>query len=72
MQLYESKDDWTGINSGGRVKCTAMGCSFSTKLSSNALLEHVRTVHGWRDFPCTADNCGYVVKGIDFLSKFEI
>ena len=59
-QLYETKDDWLGMKSGGRVLCTEKGCSFSIPLSGDALFEHCRTVHGWRDFPCPRDNCAYV------------
>jgi len=46
--------------SGGRVLCSERGCKFSTQLSSDALFEHCRTVHDWRDHPCTRDNCEYL------------
>ena len=58
--LYKSKDDWLGMSSGGRVLCTVRGCKFSTPLSSDALFEHCRAVHDWRDYPCERDNCEYV------------
>ena len=59
-RLYETKGDWLGMNSGGRVLCTEKGCSFSTPLSGDALFEHCRTAHAWRDYPCSLDNCAYV------------
>ena len=58
--LYKSQDDWLGMKSGGRTLCTERGCKFSTQLSSDALFEHCRTVHGWRDYPCPHDNCQFV------------
>jgi len=60
MLLYESKDDWLGMSSGGRVFCSVRGCKFSTHLSSDALFEHCRAVHDWRDYPCEIANCQYV------------
>ena len=59
-RLYEIKDDWLGMSSGGKILCTEIGCKFTVPLSSDALFEHCRTVHGWRDYPCTHDNCNYV------------
>merc|ERR1712106_452323 len=59
-RLYESKDDWIGMSTGGRVNCTVRGCSFSTRLGSDCIFEHSRTVHDWRDYPCTHANCSYV------------
>jgi len=40
--------------------CAQRGCKFSIPLCSDALFEHCRTVHGWRDYPCTRDNCQFV------------
>ena len=59
-RLYESKDDWLGMSSGGKGLCPAVGCDFSVPLSSDALFEHCRTVHNWRDYPCIHDNCEFV------------
>ena len=59
-RLYESKDDWIGMSTGGRVNCTVRGCSFSTRLCSDCIFEHSRTVHDRRDYPCTHANCSYV------------
>ena len=59
-RLYENKDDWLGMSSGGKVLCTQQGCKFSGPLCSDALFDHCRTVHGWRDYPCTHDNCDFV------------
>merc|ERR1711892_1275932 len=36
-RLYESKNDWLGMSSGGRVHCSVKGCLFSTKLSSDCM-----------------------------------
>jgi len=74
-QLFESKDDWLGMSTGGRVLCSEKGCAFSTKLCSDAMFEHCRTVHNWSDHPCTFDNCGYVAfSGTNFkqhLARFH-
>merc|ERR1711935_1131095 len=59
-RLYESKEDWLGMSSGGQVLCAQRGCKFSTPLSSDALFEHCRTVHEWRDYPCPQDNCEFI------------
>merc|ERR1711935_845968 len=59
-RLYQSKNDWLGMRSGGQVQCSVMGCLFSTQLRSDCMFEHCRTVHGWRDYPCSHDNCEYV------------
>ena len=52
QRLYEYKDDWLGINSGGSVRCTEKGCKFTTKHQSDALFEHCRSQHEWADFEC--------------------
>jgi len=52
-RLYENKDDWLGMTRDGRILCTEQQCKFSTPLSSDCLFEHCRTVHDWRDFPCS-------------------
>ena len=59
-KLYETKEDWLGMSSGGRVLCIEQGCKFSTPMSSDCMFQHCRTVHNWRDYPCTHDNCNYV------------
>merc|ERR1711935_191694 len=59
-RLYQSKNDWLGMRSGGQVFCSETGCSFSTPLSSDCMFEHCRTVHGWRDYPCSHDNCEFI------------
>ena len=59
-RLYEKKNDWMGINSGGAVFCTRQGCKFQTKLGTNELFEHCRLEHAWRDYPCHHENCKYV------------
>ena len=41
-RLYENKDDWMGISTGGKVLCTARGCKFFTKVASDELFEHCR------------------------------
>jgi len=60
VRLYGSKDDWLGMSRGGQVHCSMKGCLYSTQLSSDCMFEHCRTVHGWRDYPCTHDNCEYI------------
>ena len=59
-RLYEQKDDWLGINSGGKVLCTHRGCDFHIQIASNKLFEHCRLEHGWRDYPCHYENCSFV------------
>ena len=59
-RLYKTKHDWLGMSSGGRVFCSVRGCNFSSRLSSDVLFEHCRTVHDWRDRPCPHGSCAYV------------
>ena len=59
-RLYSSKDDWTGLNTGGKVNCTEQGCDFSSKISSKCLFSHCREEHGWRDYPCDFDGCQFI------------
>jgi len=59
-RLYESKDDWLGLSGGDRILCTQKGCKFTTTLSGDFMFEHCRSVHGWRDYPCTHDNCDFI------------
>jgi len=74
-RLYENKDDWLGMTRDGRILCTEQQCKFSTPLSSDCLFEHCRTVHDWRDYPCSHDNCAFVAySSTSFkkhLSKFH-
>ena len=58
--LYEHKDDWLGINSGGSLLCAKPDCNFSTKIASDDLFEHCRVEHKWKDYPCKEENCNYV------------
>ena len=59
-RLYEQKDDWLGINSGGKLSCVVRGCKFYTKVSSDELFDHCRVKHQWKDCPCKEDNCRFV------------
>ena len=58
--LYEHKDDWMGISTGGKLLCAQRGCKFHTKVSSGELFEHCRQKHEWKDHPCKEDNCNFV------------
>ena len=59
-RLYEQKDDWMGINTGGKLFCAKPGCNFYTQISSDELFAHCRLKHQWKDYPCREDNCNYV------------
>lgn len=59
-RLFETKEDWLGMTHAGCVLCSEKGCKFSTPLSSDCMFEHCRSIHGWRDYPCTHDNCKFV------------
>ena len=59
-RLYDQKDDWMSIHTGGQLFCTKYGCQFYTKVNSDALFEHCRKEHGWKDYPCGYDNCSFV------------
>ena len=59
-RLYEQKDDWMGIGTGGKLLCASIGCKFYTDVASEELFEHSRNVHQWKDCPCEASNCNYV------------
>ena len=38
-------------------------------MSADCLTQHCREVHGWRDFPCTFDNCAYIAYSSTNLKK---
>ena len=59
-RLYEEKDNWMGISTGGKVSCVIKGCKFETPIASDKLFEHCRTEHKWKDYPCPAENCNFV------------
>ena len=59
-RLYDQKDDWMGVSTGGSLFCAERGCSFNTKVSSDELFEHCRVKHQWKDYPCQRQNCRYV------------
>ena len=71
-RLYENKDDWIGINSGGKLLCVKSGCKFYTKVSSDELFEHCRIEHQWRDYPCREENCNYVAYSSTTLKKHAV
>ena len=58
--LYEDKDSWMGISTGGKVSCVVKGCKFETPIASDELFEHCRTKHQWRDYPCPESNCNFI------------
>ena len=60
QRLYEEKADWMGINSGGKILCTQQGCKYFTTFGTEALFEHCRVEHNWRDYPCPEENCMFV------------
>ena len=43
-----------------KVRCTSRDCKVETTASYMCLLEHCRIVHGWKDIPCSSDNCNFV------------
>ena len=59
-RLYDQKEYWLGINSGGKVLCTHRGCKFSTKVASDELFTHCRIEHQWGEYPCKEENCNYI------------
>ena len=59
-RLFEQKEDWMGISSGGSVFCAHKGCKFQTQIASDDLFDHCRSVHLWRDYPCQKENCNFV------------
>ena len=34
-RLYEDKDNWMGVSTGGRVLCAVKGCKFETPIASD-------------------------------------
>ena len=38
-RLFASKEDWLGINSGGRVNCCEPGCDFTAPAKVNSLVQ---------------------------------
>ena len=54
-RLYDQKEDWMGINTGGALFCSQRGCNFVTKLGSEKLFDHCIEEHGWK------------VRGLEFV-----
>ena len=59
-RLYEEKDNWTGVSSGGKLFCTKSSCKFYTKIASDELFEHCRVEHQWTGYKCSEENCNFV------------
>ena len=59
-RLYEEKDSWMSISTGGKVLCAVKGCKYHAKIASDDLFEHCRVEHQWKDYPCLEDNCKFV------------
>ena len=59
-RLYEDKDNWTGVSTGGKILCVSQGCKFHTNASSDELFEHCRLKHQWKDYPCKEENCKFI------------
>ena len=68
-RLYEEKDSWMGVSTGGKVLCAVRGCKFHAKIASDDLFEHCRIEHGWKDHPCLEDNCFYIGYSLTALKK---
>jgi len=60
VRLYDQKEDWMGINSGGRLFCTKRGCEFQSTVASEELHEHCQVIHHWKSHPCLEDNCKFI------------
>ena len=58
--LYEHKEQWIGVHLDTKIKCPERGCKFETEMYPDCFVEHCKTVHGWRDYPCTYENCSWV------------
>ena len=58
--LYDTKLDWTAMNSDSKIYCTQHGCDHNTIISEDCLRYHCINVHHWGEYPCNAIGCNYV------------
>ena len=58
--LYETKIDWTALQSDNAIYCVQVGCNFSTRLFDGCLRDHCEQDHQWGLYPCADPNCEYV------------
>lgn len=58
--LYETKLDWTAMNSDSKIYCTQHGCDHNTFISEDCLRDHCINAHQWGEYPCDAVGCYYI------------
>ena len=58
--LYETKADWTALQSENKIYCTVRGCKFTSEIYDDCLTEHCAKSHQWGEYPCDAEYCQYV------------
>ena len=58
--LYDTKLDWTAMNSDSKIYCTQHGCDHDTVISEDCLRDHCINVHDWGEYPCDAIGCNYI------------
>jgi len=58
--LYDTKMDWTAMNSESNIYCTQHGCDHKTVIREDCLREHCINIHQWGEYPCDAVGCYYI------------
>ena len=58
--FYKNRECFNWETFDPDIHCSERWCKFKTKHSKHALDEHMKSAHGWKDFPCDAENCKYV------------
>ena len=53
----------------GKIGCAVSGCDFEVGLNYNSLVQHCKTVHGWKDIPCSIDGCQFVAYNETTLAR---
>ena len=71
-RLYQEKDNWSAVSTGGRILCAKTGCKFYTSIASDELFEHCRSKHLWGDYPCPEENCSFVAYSETALKKHVV
>ena len=67
--LFSSKIDWTAVYSDNKIYCVEPECNYFTKIDTDELTKHMKSVHKYGDYPCDYDHCDYVATSsvIDYL-----
>lgn len=65
--MFECTECSNGTNVGNcqlskesKVYCTSKHCPFETRPSLNCFYDHCKTMHYWKEYPCSFEDCKFV------------